>query len=320
MNQPPKLLAADDDETALEVLREALIMAGYQVVTARTGDETLRVARAERPDLILLDVMMPGLNGFEVCRLLKGDPNAGYLPILLVTALSDTEDRIRGFSRGADGYLQKPFDIGEVEARIRNHLQVKEQHDQLQETTSRLRDLAVTDPLTGLYNRRHLLERLSYEFLRARRYGTQLAVSLIDLDEFKAVNDSYGHLFGDFVLKESASFFRSVIRETDIIARYGGEEFVIIMPAIDAQGAPVRSSSAPNWIVDAGERIRAKMDAHRFTDGEVDVRLTTSVGIAAFPFHPAEEAIDLLQLADEALYEAKRAGRNRVVLWSRPNK
>ncbi|MBI3071125.1 MAG: diguanylate cyclase [Deltaproteobacteria bacterium] len=320
MNKPPKILVADDDETALDVLREALTLAGYQVVTARTGDETLRVARSERPDLILLDILMPGQNGFEVCRLLKGDPNAGYLPILLVTALADTEDRIRGFSRGADGYLQKPFDITEVEARIRNHLQVKEQHDLLQETTNRLRDLAVTDSLTGLYNRRHLLERLAYEFLRARRYGTQLAVSLIDIDEFKNVNDSFGHLVGDFVLKEASDLFKAAIRETDIIARYGGEEFVIVMPAIDAQGAPLRSTNAPDWILEAGERVRAKLEAHSFKNGEVEVRITASVGIAAFPFHPAEEAIDLLQLADEALYVAKRAGRNRVVLWSRPGK
>jgi diguanylate cyclase (GGDEF)-like protein len=300
----PKVLVVDDSPIAIEKLSAALAQEGYEVVTAQDGREAIRRVRAEPPDLIILDVVMPDMDGIEVLRVLKARAAEEFIPVMLLSVKSDLESRVSGLRIGADDYLPKPFADEELLARAAALLRIKSLQDTLTKAKRDLERLSVTDGLTGLYNHRFLQERLREEFRRAQRYSDPLSLVMLDLDHFKRVNDLHGHPYGDRVLKQAADKIRKSVREPDICARYGGEEFAVILPKTHLSGA-----------LTVGERIWRALGEHVYEDKGTEERLTASLGIAFFPAKDVTSAELLLRCADEALYRAKRDGRNTICLF-----
>ena len=306
---PVRVLVVDDLPDNVEILRVRLESRGYAVATAANGEEALAAVRADPPQLILCDVMMPGIDGYEVARRIKQDGQLPFIPIILVTALGETEHIVQGLNTGADDYIAKPYHFQELEARVRAMLRIKRLQDELDQknrelevANKRLRKLSVTDGLTELFNHRHVHELLHEEFERSRRSQEPLAVVMIDLDRFKAINDTYGHPTGDVVLFETARILKDTAREIDMVGRYGGEEFIAILPNTDeAEGARF------------AERVRKAVEAHLYRDEATEIRMTCSSGVASFPADGVLTPEELLKSADEALYVAKESGRNRVV-------
>lgn len=296
-----KILVVDDNPDNVDLLTQYLSGLDYEVIPAYDGQEALLSADREDIDLILLDVMLPGMSGFDVCRRLKAQEGTNFIPIVLVTVRDDTRSKLEGFAAGADDYITKPFDIEELSARVKSLLRIKTLQDQLRDANANLAEMSVTDGLTGIYNHRHFIERLESETARAMRYQRPLAVIMLDVDHFKQVNDRHGHLFGDFVLVKLGKLMGTIARAGDLVARYGGEEFVVLVTETD--GAAMLA-----------ERIRRGVEQADFThDGhQADIRLSAGV-CQALP-GSVENGNGLLRIADEALYEAKQLGRNRVVV------
>jgi two-component system cell cycle response regulator len=305
----PRVLIVDDHADNIEVVRARLEAQGYQTEWATDGEEALARVAESPPDLILLDVMMPRLDGNEVARRIKGDPNLPFIPIIMQTALDSVESKVQGLGAGADDYITKPIDFAELEARVRSMLRIKALQDAVQQrerelaiANAELRRLAVTDPLTGLFNRRHLEERLREMFDHSVRLYEPLAVVMFDLDHFKSVNDLHGHQVGDAVLRQLAELLRDSAREIDRVGRYGGEEFMAILPGTVLDAA-----------VTFAERARQEVEAHRFTYEGGVLHRTLSCGVAAWPHPRIRHRDELVKAADDALYVAKALGRNRVV-------
>jgi two-component system, cell cycle response regulator len=314
------VLLVDDDRAVLELLRRGLEPQGYRFVEAEDGTQALTAIRKHHPDLILMDVEMPGLGGVEVCRIVKANQGAGFAftPVILMTA-GRSSGKVEGLELGADDYLIKPFDMLELSARVKSMLRLKALQDtlveknkeldrmnhELEEKRAALEQLSRTDGLTGLVNRRHFEERLAAEWARSERYRSPLSCLLLDIDHFKKVNDTWGHPFGDVVLKEVAGVARRALRDVDVIARYGGEEIIALLP-----------ETSPEEAWRAAERVRMGVEAMRLTCRTVEppqsVRCTASIGVATAPGPAVESAEQLVQLADECLYEAKQGGRNQV--------
>ncbi|HYJ80705.1 MAG TPA: diguanylate cyclase [Longimicrobiaceae bacterium] len=308
-DRPVRILVVDDLPDNVEILRARLTARGYLVLTASTGEEALHLVRSDPPQLVLCDVMMPGIDGHEVSRRIKQDDTLPFIPIILVTALSGPENVVEGLNTGADDYIAKPYNFGELEARVRAMLRVKGLQDELDQknrelevANKRLRKLSITDGLTELFNHRHVHQLLHDEFERSHRSGEPVAVVMIDLDRFKQVNDTYGHPTGDVVLYETAGILRATAREIDMVGRYGGEEFIAILPNTgEAEGEQF------------AERVRRAVEEHLFRDEATEIRMTCSCGVASFPGAGVESPVGLLKRADDALYQAKESGRNRVV-------
>ena len=297
------ILIVDDSPDNVEIVSARLRFVGYQVMTAGDGESAIEMVRKQPPDLILLDVMLPGMDGYEVASLLKKDEDLPFIPIILVTARDSTEDKITGLDAGADDYLPKPINFPELEARVRSMLRIKRLQDELEEKNRELERLSISDGLTGLFNHRHIHQELSEEFERVKRTGEPLAVAMMDLDHFKQVNDTYGHQAGDAVLQELADILRETAREIDKLGRYGGEEFLAVLPDSDIDAATVFA-----------ERVREAVQEYAFDVGLPEpVRLTMSAGVATFLDHDVENPDQLVDWADRALYAAKKGGRNRVV-------
>ena len=307
--QRARVLIVDDHEDNVELLRARLESWGYTSESAADGDEALRKVEEAPPDLILLDVMMPKIDGIEVARRIKGNSGLPFIPIIMQTALDTTESKVEGLEAGADDYITKPIDFAELKARVNSMLRIKrlqeeleERERQLLEANERLRHMSQTDPLTGLDNRRNLEERLDEMFEHARRLGEPFACVMCDLDRFKSVNDTYGHQAGDAVLKQFARILRQEVREIDRAGRYGGEEFMLLLPGTVLDAA-----------VTFAERVRKQVEAHTFTSDGTSICRTASFGVSAWP-HPRVDNCDtLVRAADDALYVAKETGRNRVV-------
>jgi two-component system, cell cycle response regulator len=287
-----KVLIVDDSEESLRVARARLAKEGVDIVCADGAEAGLDVARRERPDLVLLDVDMPGLSGFEVCHRMKSDPDLSLIPVIFLSGAGTAEDKVRGLDLGAVDYVTKPFDAFELRARVRAALRTK-----------RLQDLLIQhahlDPLTSLPNRRALDERLGLEWARVERHGAVVSFIMADIDHFKRVNDSYGHSIGDRMLQEVAKAIAGQCRDTDLAIRYGGEEFAVLVPDETADAA-----------VHLAERCRRRIEAIRLSVGQESVAGTASFGVA--DSLGVSSAKDLIRSADTALYEAKRAGRNVV--------
>jgi diguanylate cyclase (GGDEF)-like protein len=295
-----RILIVDDAATNIEILNEVL-GAEYDSLFAMDGATALRLAVEQEPDLILLDVVMPGLDGHEVCMRLKAEPRTKGIPVIFISGLSDESDEAKGLEIGAIDYITKPFSPPIVRARVRNHLQLKRYQDMLER-------LSVLDGLTGIANRRRFDEALDHEWLRSRRQSTTLSLIIIDVDCFKAFNDNYGHAAGDECLKQVANVLADGVRRPgDLVARYGGEEFVVIMPETDAAGAIVIAEKLRRGVV-------SQALPHAFSAaGEV---VSVSIGGATIvPARHNQGPEELVKLADARLYEAKHAGRNRVA-WT----
>jgi diguanylate cyclase (GGDEF)-like protein len=286
------ILIVDDEPNMAQIIEYNLRKAGYDTSTAHSGTEALESIKARRPDLIISDIMMPEMDGHELCRRVRESPSTSSIPFFFLTAKGQLSDRIEGLRTGADDYITKPFEIEELIARVGARL----------ERTKVLRQLAITDGLTGIYNRRYFEERLAEELRRAERFLHPLSVVLIDIDHFKRVNDTYGHLAGDQVLSALARFLQNNIREVDILARYGGEEMAIIMP-----------ETRPEDAMSITKRIANKLreTVFRIDEDGVEITITFSAGVASFPQH-GMNAREIVAQVDEAQYRAKRAGRDRI--------
>ncbi len=309
-NTPNRILVVDDVPVNIQLLTTYLSSEGYIVVSARDGKEALDFVRDVRPDLVLLDVMMPKMNGFDVCKILKSDVNTKFIPVIMVTALNELQDKIKGMDSGADDFLSKPFNKLELLARVRSLLRIKYLHDELQEkvielqkTKEELRQLAITDGLTGLYNYRYFKEHLQQEVTRALRHRLHVSLIMIDIDHFKHYNDTNGHPAGDVVLRNLGHLLKDNIRSIDVAARYGGEEFSLILIETNKDAARV-----------VAEKVRRLVEKRSFEfEGKQPLgRITISTGVATFP----DDGLDydvLVTRADQRLYLAKQAGRNAII-------
>jgi two-component system, cell cycle response regulator len=259
-------------------------------------------------DLVLLDILMPGMDGIHCCRVLKSMSLEGFLPVVLLTGKTDTESRVEGLRIGADDYVCKPFDERELLARLHSMLRIKRAHDEVNRAKARLEQLAVSDELTGLYNYRYLHTRLSEEFKRAERYRDPLACAMVDIDHFKEFNDRFGHDVGDRVLAEVAERLRAGVREIDVVARYGGEEFLLVLPSTHFAGA-----------LAVADRVWRAVGESPFQIDGSPRQVTISVGVALFPSRDVTTKDQLLKAADKALYQAKADGRDRICVFQHQN-
>jgi len=290
-----KILIVDDEETNIDILME-ILGEDYDVYAATDAQTALEILREEQIDLVLLDVLMPDMNGFELCKIMKEDESLKDIPVVFITALTDEESIEKAFDVGGNDYITKPFKPKEVRARVKTQLKLKKYQEKLKE-------LATKDPLTGLYNRGYFMEVVEIFQKNKKRYGKSLSVILMDIDNFKKINDTYGHDIGDEVLKTLAKILKENIRKSDIPVRFGGEEFLLLLP-----------ETKLNQAAELAERIRKNVeDATVFTHNG-SIKFTVSIGVAEV--YSNEEVEKAIIRADNALYEAKRSGKNKVVVSS----
>lgn len=293
----PRVLIVDDERSNLNILGN-LLVPEFDVLVATDGPSALaRAAGDHRPDLILLDVIMPGMDGHEVCRRLKADPLTHDIPVIFISAMSDENDEAQGLQIGAVDYVTKPFAPAILKMRVRTHVELKRLRDHWQR-------LSTIDGLTQVANRRAFDDALAGAWRCAIRQQQPLALILADVDHFKAYNDHHGHAAGDTCLKTVASLMSAQVkRACDLVARYGGEEFVVLMPGVEIEGARLIAQRMCDAV-----RGQAIPHEHPAADGRVSV----SLGVASLVPNPAKTPELLLELADQRLYDAKRAGRNQV--------
>jgi diguanylate cyclase (GGDEF)-like protein len=297
-----KALVADDNAGFRSVLERMLRKWGYDVVAASDGLEALAALQAaDPPRLAILDWMMPGLDGLEVCRRVREKNQEPYIYILLLTAKDTAEELVEGMEAGADDYLRKPVDSHELRVRVRAGRRILDLQEEVVQGREALRQLATRDPLTSLWNRNAMFDILSRELKRANRESTSISLIMADLDHFKHINDTLGHAAGDAVLQEAARRIVTCVRPYDAVCRYGGEEFLIVLPGCDLPDANLRA-----------EQMRAAMAGSPFQIPEGNVNLTCSLGVAASSGPAGFDAALLTHEADDALYTAKHNGRNRV--------
>lgn len=297
----------DDTPANIDVLRKTLEPEGYNIAIALNGELAIKNASIFKPDLILLDVMMPGINGFETCRRLKINEQTSQIPIIFITAKTDSEDILEGFNAGGADYITKPFRREEVLARTKAHLDLRslmKQKDsliiELEKVNFQLEHMSRTDPLTGLSNRRDLLQKLSQEEARFKRGQKPFTIILTDIDHFKKVNDTYGHDAGDQVLIKVAQLLKGMIREQDIVSRWGGEEFLVLIPETNLEGG-----------IKLAEKCRTRIQSETIHHNQQEIKVTMSFGVSTFKTGQALE--ECIKMADDLLYIAKRTTRNRVV-------
>jgi two-component system cell cycle response regulator len=297
------LLIVEDDDVAAKLILNCLKDHSYHLEFAPDGASAIQRAEKGGIDLILLDILLPGIDGFEVCRRVKAISHCQQTQIVMITCLQDMESKIRGIELGVDDFLIKPINKEILTARVRALLKKKAYIDQLTFEYERALHSAITDNLTSLYNQGYFKQFLKLEIERSVRQRHPLALLLFDIDDFKLYNDTLGHLAGDQVLRELGQIIHNTIRQIDMAARYGGEEFVIVLPYTDSKGAVV-----------VAERLKEAVEGHTFSyKPELPSRsLTISTGVAGFQQGTPVSVDHLIEQADRALYKAKRAGKNRV--------
>lgn len=291
------ILIVDDERANIALLAEAL-KHDFDLIAARSGLEAIDLALKNPPDLILLDVIMPEIDGYSVCRTLKGNSGTRDIPVIFITAKSEADDEVMGLDLGAVDYITKPFQMEIVRARIRTHIDLKRKYDLLERLVS-------LDGLTEIANRRRFDEALEQEWRRCLRYSRPVSVIMMDIDFFKQYNDCCGHAAGDDCLRRVACSLSGLLkRGGDLVARYGGEEFVALLPETGLEEA-----------VKLAECLRKKVDGLKILHpgSSVSDHVTLSLGVATMAPRPNSTYQDLVNLADRMLYEAKRTGRNRVV-------
>ena len=291
------ILIVDDNRLNVMLLEQILEdeeEAQYQIHTLESGTEVLEKSLEVKPDAILLDIMMPDIDGFEVCKLLKENPDTKNIPIIMVTAKSEGVDLKKAFDLGAFDYIKKPIDEVEVIARLNAALRYRKQQKELEE-------MAMRDGLTGLYNHNLIIELFGKECQRLKRSKEGIAFVMVDIDHFKNVNDTFGHKVGDDVLKGLSDLLSYNSREGDIVGRYGGEEFSLVLP-------DVTSSET----LEICERLRKSVEDHVFKTEKEDIKITISMGSCFKISDDTCDCSEMIVLADKALYRAKNLGRNRV--------
>ena len=291
----PTILVVDDEPLYLDLIAD-ILGADYKILVAEEGMTGLEIAASNVPHLILLDLMMPGMDGFEVYRCLKADRRTCEIPVIFITGMGDVATETKGLKMGAVDYINKPINPDLIKARVNTQINFKLMRD-------KLLLLAATDGLTGLANRFHFDGMLAYEYARHMRSGKELALIMLDIDQFKAFNDTYGHIAGDECLREIArAMTRTVSRATDLVARYGGEEFVVLLPETCLRGAVILAERIRNCIGDLALPHRDSCAGH----------VTASLGVVSGRFLTGSSIVDVLTEADVQLYAAKAGGRNRV--------
>ena len=293
-----RILVVDDEPEILEYLQDALVTAGYRTEIASSTDEALQQIKIFQPHLVLTDHEMPGLTGLEMLRSLRRQDN--YVTVIFISANIDTTCVVEALKAGADDYILKPCRIAELLARIEGTLRHNDTHRELFEANRKLQELVDRDHLTGLYNMRTIYDKIDFELRRGRRFARQVACVMLDMDQFKSVNDNHDHLFGSFVIQQVGEIIESNVREVDFAARYGGDEFLVVVTEAPTDGVRIFC-----------ERLREAIAGHVFQKGDDRIRLTASMGFSLSD--GCEDARTLVRQADHALYEAKADGRNRVV-------
>lgn len=300
------VLIIDDSVTVREQIIRTLESFGLfsRYYEAEDGMEGFKILLSSPVDIILCDLEMPRIDGFKFLRMLKTRPDHQDVPVIILTGMNDRERKIKGLEQGASDYITKPFDPEELVARVNIHLKIKKLQDDLRRSNELLLELSNTDHLTGLFNRRYMMKALDKELQRSVRNGGNLSLIMLDIDHFKRVNDSFGHLQGDVVLQNVALLLQKELRSYDCAARYGGEEFVAILP----------DSSLKESVLVA-DRIRLAVQKTIFNGPLDKLSLTVSLGVASFSLEQTPTVDGFIKLADDALYRAKGNGRNRVEFY-----
>lgn len=313
----------DDVPTNIKILRE-LLVGDFELFLATNGEMAIEVAESKLPDLILMDVMMPVMDGIMACEILHTRPATATIPVIFITAKNDVEDMVKGFEVGGVDYVTKPFNPAELNARVKTHLELKasreqllrsrrqledanrqleDRNDQLNQAIEQLNIAVMTDPLTGLHNRRYMTQAIEQEKLRFKRTERPFALVIADIDHFKVVNDTHGHECGDEVLKQVSRTILGMLREQDHVARWGGEEFLIMLPETGLKGAEL-----------VADKLRMAV-AETVTKGpDGGVKVTMTFGVAEFSNMVSVD--EIIKNADNALYQGKETGRNQVVVFS----
>jgi diguanylate cyclase (GGDEF)-like protein len=302
----PVIVVADDEPVNRALLQRRLEKGGYKVFLAENGREAIELTQNILPNLVILDVMMPVMDGLEACRRIKESPLTNDIPVIFLSARDETEIKVNGLTLGANDYIIKPFKAEELMARVDVAIRLKRERDRLRKaaseawhTAEQAQEKALTDALTGLLNRYGLQRAIPRELAHARRYLRPLSCLMIDIDYFKRINDAHGHIVGDTAIQQVGKILVELTRRSDTVFRYGGEEFILLLPETDIEGAAA-----------LGEKIRAVAESRIFGDGERIFNLTLSVGAAMLK--ESESGNDMIARADVALYNAKEKGRNRV--------
>jgi len=292
------IVQAESSERAFQ--KSLFAEAGMSVIEDSTDAEVLDFLATDRPDLVVLGRALPDMDGLDLLPSLKSN-ELEFLPVLVASNRGETAERVRGLQLGADDYISRPCDPAELLARVRALLRTKQTHDRIRKLQATLEQMVVNDPLTGLHNRRYLMDRLLQEMQRSDRHGEPLAFAMLDLDSFRPINDQYGHVIGDKVLRAVGNAIAKSIRVSDIAARYGGDEFGVILPQTPPEGA-----------MRVCERLLRTISELILQDENgKSCRVTASLGLAYYPADDVETPEDLVHSADGALYGAKRSGKNR---------
>ncbi len=298
------ILLVEDNPVSRKVLEKALQNSGYHVTSAGNGQLALELFKEKFFPIVLTDWMMPVMDGLELCKAIRKTNSNGYVFIIFLTGKDSKNDIVTGLEAGADDYLTKPFNPLELKARIKTGIRILELEESLKKANEQIKILSISDPLTGIFNRRYLNKHLPLEISRAKRYNRPLSLILCDIDHFKKVNDSYGHLVGDQVIKTFVSCIKKSIRDVDWMVRYGGEEFIIVVPETDFNGSYVLA-----------ERLRNTISQRVIKVKKQEVRITSSFGVTGFVSNATDHKITfeaMIDQADKCLYKAKMKGRNAV--------
>lgn len=308
------VMIVDDNTENLKYLASIVKKSGYEYVMAIGGEQAFEFMKMEKPDIILLDVMMPKIDGYAICRQLKNNENTKDIPVIFVTAKTGIDEIVKGFDAGGVDYVTKPFNSVILESRIRTHIELKRSKDNLKNYIARLEEanarlekekersdyLANNDYLTGIFNRRYMVKKMKEEYDKFLRTKEPFSIGIFDIDNFKKINDSYGHECGDFILMSLTRSIKESIRVSDSFARWGGEEFIIMLPQTNCQSAVVLF-----------ERIREKVQNTKYNYNDFKLNITFTCGVSEIG---EEESIDsCIVRADTALYKGKTSGKNQIV-------
>ncbi|BCJ95651.1 diguanylate cyclase response regulator [Anaerocolumna cellulosilytica] len=291
------VLVVDDSEIICSIIKDILETPTLHIAIAHSGEESIVIAKQLRPTLILLDIIMNGIDGYETCRILKEDKETMDIPVIFITGNNDSDSVLRGFEVGAADYVSKPFIPEELKARVKVHMQNVKNQRELQILMQELKEMAITDYLTKVYNRRYFMDQLQ---LYVTQDMKNLSLILFDVDNFKKINDSYGHNTGDFVLVTISNIFRLLLREEDILSRWGGEEFMICLPDTDIPEA-----------VFLANKLRNEVSKYYFRCDEFEFHCTVTGGVVLYDWEKTTEKN--ITEADQALYLGKSSGKNCCV-------